>query len=239
VRYKGCLIAVAGIVAVLATVAVVVGPSVVREGRRAIAPIRKMSAAQSEFERWVRANPWKDPASPTLDERRLTTFLALRREVAKLDEQIQRRPEEQFPEGRQPSIADVPSLLEGVGGIVAQRTSAFQRAGMTPGEYAYVERLVYRTWLAPLTAKGLDPAALGRAAEEIEKAAQAERDRAVAAGLRRVATELRARPVPAPEGVPDEIHTLLTAHAREIEPLAGARLPLPRSRRGGFHVDVR
>jgi len=238
VRYKGCLIAVAAAVSLLAAVAVVVGPTVVREGRRALAPIRKMSTAQSEFESWVRAHPWQDPGAPSLDEQRLATFLALRREVARLDEEIQRRPEQQFPEGRQPSLADVPGLLEGVGGIVAQRTSAFQRAGMTPGEYAYVERLVYRSWLAPLTAQGIDPAARDRAAEEIEKAAQAERDRALAAGLRRVAAQLRARPIPAPEGVPEQIHRLLTAHAREIQPLAGTRLPLPRSRRGGLRIGT-
>ena len=237
-RYKGCLIAVAAVVSLVATAAVVVGPTVLREGRRALAPIRKMSTAQSEFESWVRAHPWQDPEAPSLDEKRLSTFLALRREVAKLDEQMQRGPEQRFPEGRQPSLADMPGLLEGVGDIVAQRTSAFQRAGMTPGEYAYVERLVYRTWLASLTAAGSDPAARDRAAEEIEKAAQVERDRAVAAGLRRVAGELRDRPIPAPEGVPEEIHRLLTAHAREIQPLAGTRLPLPRSRRGGFRIGT-
>ena len=37
-RYKGCLIAVAAAVALFAAVAVVVGPSVFREGRRALAP---------------------------------------------------------------------------------------------------------------------------------------------------------------------------------------------------------
>jgi hypothetical protein len=238
VRYRGCLIAVAAAVSLLAAVAVVVGPTVLREGRRALAPIRKMSTAQSEFESWVRAHPWQDPQAPTLDVKRLSTFLALRRELAKLDEQMQRGPEERLPEGRQPSLADMPGLLEGVGGIVAQRTSAFERAGMTPGEYAYVERLVYRSWLAPLTAQGIDPAARDRAAEEIEKAAQAERDRALGAGLRRVAAQLRTRPIPAPEGVPEDIHRLLTAHAREIQPLAGTRLPLPRSRRGGFRIGT-
>ena len=237
-RYKGCLIAMAAAVALFAAVAVVVGPSVFREGRRALAPIRKMSAAQTDFERWVRTHPWQDPAVTTLDEKQLTSFLALRRDVARLDEEIQRRPEEQFPEGRQPSIADVPRILEGVGGVVAERTSAFQRAGMTPGEYTYVERLVYRTWLAALRAKGLDPAAMDRAAEEIEKAAQAERDRAVAAGLRRVAAELRVRRVPAPAGVPEPIHALLFSHAREIQALVGTRFPLPHTRRGGIRIET-
>ena len=134
----------------------------------------------------------------------------------------------------------MPGLLEGVGGIVAQRTSAFQRAGMTPGEYKYVERLVYRTWLAPLDREGSRPggARTGPRRRSRRRHRPSGTGR-VAAGLRRVASELRARPVPAPEGVPDEIHRLLTAHAREIEPLAGTRLPLPRTRRGGFHVDVR
>ena len=237
-RYKGCLIAVAAVVAVFAAVAVVVGPTVFRQGRRALVPIQKMKAAQTDFERWVSAHPWKDPAAPALDEKQLTTFLALRKEVARLDEAIQRGPEEQFPEGKEPTIADVPGILEGVGGIVAERTAAFQRAGMTPGEYGYVERLVYRQWLAPLKEKGNDPAARERAAKEIEAAAHAERDRAVAAGLLRVAGELRTRLVPAPAGVPDEIHALLSSHASEIESLVGTRLPLPRTRRNRIRFST-
>jgi hypothetical protein len=238
VRYRGCLIGVAAVVALFAAVAVVVGPSLVREGRRALVPIRRIRAAQTDFERWVEAHPWTDPATPTLDEKQLTTFLALRKEVARLDDEIRRRPEEQSRSGRKPSIADVPDLLEGVGGLVAQRTSAYERAGMTPAEYAYVERLVYQRWLTPLTAKGEDPAARDRAAEEIERAARSERDGAVAAGLRRVAGELRGRPLPAPEGVPPEVHALLTRHAREIEALAGLHRPSARARRGGVRFET-
>jgi hypothetical protein len=238
VRHRGCLVAVAVAAALCAAVAVVLGPPLLREGRRVLVPIRKMSAAQADFERWVRQNPWKDPGAPTLDEKQLSTFLALRKQVSRLDAEIQRRPEEQFPEGKQPSIRDVSKLMEGVGEVVSERTAAFQRAGMTPGEYAYVERLVYRKWLDPLVEKGLDPAARDRAAEEIDKAAQAERDRSLATGLRRVAAELRARPLPPPEGVPEPVHALLGAHAREIQALAGARLPLPHPRRGGFRIGT-
>lgn len=235
---KGCLIAAAAVLALFAALAVVFGPALVREGSRAIAPIRSMSAAQADFDRWVRDHPWKEPAAPTLDEQRLAAFLALRKEVSRLDEELQRRPEEQFPDGRRPALKDVPGLLEGVGGLVAQRTAAFQRAAMTPGEYAYIERLLYRTWLAALNAKGVDPAARDRAADEIEAAARGERDRAVAAGLRRVAAELRARPPAAPEGVPEELHRLLIAHAGEIQALAGSRTRLPHQRRGGVTIET-
>lgn len=236
-RYKGCLIGVAAAAALFAAVAVVVGPSLVREVRRALAPIRRIRTAQTDFERWVQAHPWKDPATSTLDEKQLTTFLALRKEIARLDDEIRRRPEAQGS-GRRPSIADVPEVLEGVGGLVAQRTSAYERAGMTPAEYTYVERLVYQRWLLPLTAEGEDPAARDKAAEEIERAARSERDGAVAAGLRRVAGELRSRPLPAPQGVPPEVHALLTRHAREIEALAGSHRPPPRGRRGGIRLET-
>lgn len=235
---KGCLIAAAAVLALFAAVAVVVGPALVREGSRAIAPIRSMNAAQADFDRWARDHPWKEPAAPTLGEKQLTTFLALRKEVSRLDEELQRRPEEQFPDGRKPALKDVPGLLEGASGIVAQRTAAFQRAAMTPGEYAYVERLVYRTWLPALDAKGVDPAARGRAADEIEAVARVERDRAVAAGLRRVAAELRARPPAAPEGVPEELHRLLIAHAGEIQALAGSRTPRTHRRGGGLTIET-
>jgi hypothetical protein len=237
-RHKGCLIAFAAAVALVAVAAVLVGPAIFREGRRAIAPVRQMRTAQADFEAWERAHPWKEPAVPALAETRLATFLALRKEVLRLDEAMLRGPDEKFPDGRRPSIRDVPELLEGVGGLVAQRTAAFQRAGMAPAEYAYIEKLVYRVWLAGLKAKGLDPAARERAAKEIDDAANRERDRAVAAGLRHVAADLRTRLVPAPEGVPEGIHALLSASAGEIETLAGSHLPPPRARHGGIRIQT-
>jgi len=233
-RHRGCLIAVAVVLAALAAVAVLVGPPLLREGRRALAPIRRLSSTQGEFERWESQHPWKDPDSPTLDEQRLVRFLALRKSVKRIDEEIQRRSEEQSADGKQPALRDVPGLLEGVSGLVSERTAAFEQAGMTPAEYAYVERLVYGKWLAPLHERGSDPAAREHAAAEIEAAATAERNVALAAGLRRVAAELRARRLPAPEGIPAEIGDLLSAHAREIEALSGPRLP--HARHGGFRL---
>jgi hypothetical protein len=236
VRHRGCLIALAAVVALFAVAAAVVGPMLVRQGSRVVTPIRQMQAAQSELEKWERAHPWKDPATPSLGEARLATFLALRKEVVALDEQMLHRPQEQFPDGRQPSITDVPQVLEGVGDIVARRTAAFEKAGMHSAEYTYVEKLVYRTWLPALRAKGFDLAARDRAAREIEAAADAERDPGVAAGLRRVAASLRARVVPAPEGIPEDVHATLSARAAEIELLAASQLPAPSSRHGGIRV---
>ncbi len=237
-RYRGCLIAIAVVLALLAVGAVLVGPTVLREGRRAMAPIRKISSSQSQFEQWVRQHPWKDPDPPALDEPQLVRFLALRKTVRHVDEEIQRRSEQQSAKGQQPTLRDVPDLLEGMGGLISERTGAFERSGMTPSEYAYVERLVYGKWLGALRERGLDPAAQTRAASEIEAAAAGERDRAVAAGLRRVAAELRARQPQAPDGVPAEVSVLLSAHATEIEALAGGRLPLPHPRHGGLQLEA-
>jgi hypothetical protein len=75
--------------------------------------------------------------------------------------------------------------------------------------------------------------ALGRAADEIEKAAAGERDARAAERLRAVAAELRARQPPPPEGIPAEVHALLLGRLADIErySLDGVQeMPIPQVR---------
>ena len=103
---------------------------------------------------------------------------------------------------------------------------------MSSSEYRYLDRLIYRKWLRPLRAKGVDPASVARASKELVEAARSEKDAAVAGRLRAIAASMLKNRVSAPEGIPEEAHALLLAHAAEIDALLEAGSPLPiRSRR--------
>jgi hypothetical protein len=220
---------------VVGALAALVGPTLVRRARAVYAPIGRMKSEQTEFESWARAKQWHEPATPTLSAEQLDAFLALRAELRRLDESgdtVRRRA--RSADGGRPGLADVPRIMEGVGGLVTDRLAAFRRSGLTPDEYDYVERLVYGTWLAGLVSAGADPAARERAAAEIDRAAAGEAP-AVRARLKALAGELRARVPPAPPGVPDEVHRLLVtrvaAIAAQPRERVWARVPRARERR--------
>lgn len=226
-RARTWLVAAGILLAVLAGALGLVAPWLVR---RVVAPIARLRTTQGEFEEWTRERGWREPASPELSAARLDTFLALRRDLIALEakaEELQRA----VPEGTRPGIGQVAGIVEGVGDLVSGQLEAHRRHDMTRAEYLYIRRLVYRTWLGGLSARGEDPAARGRAASEIETAAAAEPNGATRARLERIAAELRARTPAAPEGIPPELHRLLSERAAEIETLAdGEPGPLRRRR---------
>lgn len=229
-KARGCLIALAVGFAFLALLSALVGPTVVREGGRIYRPIAQMQGAQKDFEAWSREHPFKAPAGVSVSAGQLDRFLGLRRRIDAIDEKNP-LPIEDLRRNERPSLSQIQGLLEGMGGSVSGQMDAFREAGMPPEEYRYLERVVYRRWLRPLRAKGLDPAAVSRAAKEIEALAAAEKDAAVSSRLRRLAQSLTDQRVPAPEGVPEDVHALLLARAIEIDALmdAGPAIPL----RGG------
>ncbi len=234
-KAKGCLIAVAVALGLMALLAALVGPTVVREGGKLYRPIAQMQGAQKDFETWIKENPFKAPAGVSLTAEQLDRFLGLRRRIDAIDEKNP-LPIEGLKRNERPSLSQIGGLLEGMGGSVSGQMDAFREAGMTPDEYHYIERVAYRLWLRPLRAKGLDPAAVSRAAKELTTLAAAEKDAAVATRLRRLAQSLSEQRVPAPEGIPGEVHALLLARAVEIDALldSGPAIPL---RGGRTRVD--
>jgi hypothetical protein len=201
------------------TAAALFGPRLVREGRRLYEPISRVKRTQDDFDRWKRENAWKEPAQAALSAERLEVFLNLRRVLQKLDAEMQDAAAG-LRRRREPELLEVPELVQGMTSSVAEQMNAYVNAGMTPGEYDYVERLVYRRWLAPLRERGEDPAARSRAAQEIEAAARAERDSHVASRLREVARGVRERQLAAPDGVPEDVHRLLLSSAQQIQSMA-------------------
>ena len=233
-RARGCLLAMAVVLALLGVVAAVFGPGALRRARAVYAPISRMKGEQREFEAWVRQRGWHEPATPTLTAEKVDRFLALRRDLRALDEKGQRL-RVRNPEGQRARLKDMPDIMEAVGELATERFQAFRRHDITPAEYDSIERLVYDTWLPALVAQRSDPDARQRAAAEIDKAAQAESSPAVRARLRQVAAGLREQQPVAPDGVPPEIHQLLLARAAEIEGQptghVPARVPRPRGER--------
>ncbi len=234
-KAKGCLIAAAVGLGLMALVLALVGPTVVREGGKLYRPIAQMQGAQKDFETWSREHPFKAPAEASVTAEQLDRFLDLRRRIDAIDEKNP-LPIEGLKRNERPSLSQIEGLLEGVGGSVSGQMDAFRDAGMPPDEYRYLERVVYRRWLRPLRAKGLDPAAVSRAARELTTLAAAEKDAAMAGRLKRLAQSLSEQRVPAPEGIPQGVHAVLLARAIEIDALldAGPAMPL---RGGRTRVD--
>jgi len=218
VRAKPWLIALAITMGSCALLLGALGPRLARSARGIYEPISKMKAEQQDFEKWVAERGFKERDPPQLSAAKLEAFLALRTELLDLEargEDVRKG----FPEGRKPGLHEISGLMEGVSGLVTGQLAAFRRHDITPAEYDYLKRLVYRKWLPALTAQGLDPAARLAAAREVEGAAQAEPNPALKARLLQVARSMRERRPGPSEGIPAAVHELLLERASEIQAL--------------------
>src|SRR6185503_8632346 len=229
---RGCLIAIAVVLAVVGAVVAAFGPGALRRARSMYAPISRMKAEQTGFEDWARQKAWKEPAAPALSTEKLDAFLALRRDLRRLEgkgDELRRRGPAR---GERARLRDVPTLMEGVGGLMGERFAAFRKHDIAPAEYDYLDNLVYTTWLGGIAAEGDDPAARERAAREIDQAAGRESAGAVRTRLQQVASGLRSRTPAAPKGIPEEVHRLLLLRVTEIEsqPTGHVAARLPRMR---------
>jgi hypothetical protein len=59
---RGCLIAIAIVLAVVGAVVAAFGPGALRRARTMYAPISRMKAEQTEFEAWARQKAWSEQA---------------------------------------------------------------------------------------------------------------------------------------------------------------------------------
>jgi hypothetical protein len=230
-KARGCLIAIGVVLAVLGAVVALFGPGALRRARSMYAPISRMKAEQTEFEAWVRQKRWSEPAAPALSAEKLDAFLALRGDLRRLEgkgDELRRR----GPARERARLRDVPTLMEGVGGLLGERFAAFRKHDIVPAEYDYLENLVYVTWLGGIAAEGDDPAARERAAHEIDQAAVREGAGSVRTRLQQVAAALRSHSPAAPPGIPEEVHRLLLLRVAEIEaqPRGHVASRLPRAR---------
>jgi hypothetical protein len=228
VQTKGCLLAAAGSLAVLAATAAVLLPPVLRRTQGFWRPMVEMRAAGREFRTFEESTHWRRPDSPTLTAEQLDRFLAVRRDLGTIHDETGAKFERLTSRNRRPGLSEMPEVMESVSGIASAEMKAYMRGQMSSAEYRYVERLIYRTWLGGLRKAGTDPASWRRAAAEVDKAAAGEAP-AVAARLKKLAADLRTRRPEPPSGVPAEIHDLLLSRIVEIDALAeqGGRLMNP------------
>lgn len=211
---RGCLFAFIGALGVASALAALVGPLLVREGRRFYAPIAKLKRTEGGFDALRERHPWTEPREITLDADQLARFLAARRALSAIDAEASFDPDALENE---PDVRAVGEALQGAGDLLERQLDVFARARMTPAEYHYVERLIYRRWRPALLRAGTYPAALRLAASEVEAVAARAPRPDLARALRDVAAQMRARVPAAPSGIPEAVHALLLERVDDIE----------------------
>ncbi|MFN7975098.1 MAG: hypothetical protein U0166_22550 [Acidobacteriota bacterium] len=211
---KGCLGAAAAAGAIAVVAATVLGPSAAREGAKFYVPIHKMAKSGRALEEWSEKNPWKPAGEDVLEPEQLARFLEVRRRLDELYARV--LPAVRKLPAHAHGLKEAQDALATVGDVIPTQMDAFREANMTPREYHYVEDLVYGRWRAALRASHTHPEVFLAAAREVEVSAEVA-EPGVAAKLREVAAELRARKPPAPEGFDIATHELLLEHLESIE----------------------
>lgn len=229
-KAKGCLIALAVALGLLFVFMALIGPRLLEEGERFYRPIARIQGAQKDFEAWEEAHTFKETETISVSADQLERFLKLRKQLGAVNE-ANPLPDDANRPSKRPDLSEIAGIIEGVGGNVTGRMSAYQEIGMSSSEYRYLDRLIYRRWLRPLRTTGVDPSSVARAAKELLDAAQSEKDVVVANRLRAIASLMRKNRVPAPAGIPDDLHALLLSRAPEIDALLEVGSPLPVRRR--------
>jgi len=198
---------------------IAVTPTLVREGRRLAEPIQRMKRSQVALEELVAKSSWKRPERDALTSEQLDRFFAARQRVAAI-----RRGEhpafDRLPRGRARSLEElkqIPAVIGEVSQLVGGEMDALVEARIAPGEYHWIERLVYQRWRGTLRATGSYPLKWRDAADAIEEAAAQDKDPRVRARLGEVAGELRRRDPAPPEGFDPKIHALLVSRLDDVE----------------------
>lgn len=194
-------------------------PSLVPQIRRVAGPIQRMKRSQTALDDLAEKARWKRPEKDALSVEQLDRFFAVRQRV----DAVRRKTAlnlDQLPRKHVRTLEElkqVPVVLQGVSDLVGAEMDAFVQAGMPPAEYHWIERLVYKRWRGPLRRAGTYPVAVRAAAEEVEAAAEREKDARVRARLAAVAKDLRERAPDPPEGLDAGIHALLLSRIEDVE----------------------
>jgi hypothetical protein len=210
-------------------------PTLVREGRRVAEPIQRMKRSQTALDELVAKSTWKRPERDALAAEQLDRFFAARQRI----DAIRRREHpslDRLPRKRVRSFEElkqIPAVIGEVSDFVGGEMDALIEARITPEEYHWIERLVYRRWRGALRTAGTYPLAWRAAADAIEESAAREKDGRVRARLGEVAGELRRRAPPVPEAFDPQIHALLVSRLDDVErwsmdDIADPAIPVPR-----------
>lgn len=240
---------IALVVAILAVLGAVYGPTMIRQGRALVGPI--VDIAQSE-ERLAELNtemPFEEPSDGAVPADRLAVFIEIRRNLLPqykqwqdIERELERNGEEDWE-----SAVEVLTAIQSVMGV---QIETLRNHGMSPAEFVWIEDLVYRTW-----ADGAEDAVSTSAANEAlretteaDKETLAELERRYgrsksmtefAAHLDRRLNSLEHPEPPVVDGVSPETSALLWAHREELRSLdLAAYSELHGILRGGNDVNI-
>jgi hypothetical protein len=240
---------IALVVAILAVLGAVYGPTMIREGRALVGPI--VDIAQSE-ERLAELNTemsFEEPSDGAVPADRLAVFIEIRRDLLpryKEWQDIERELEKSGQEDWESAI-EVLSAIQSVMGV---QIETLRKHGMSPAEFVWIEDLVYRTWAdeaedAVSTSAEQDAvrettvADLETLSELERRYGRSESMTEFAAHLGRRLSSLENPEPPVVEGVSPATSALLWAHREELRSLdLAAYSELHGILRGGNNVNI-
>jgi hypothetical protein len=128
------------------TLALIVGPSIYREGRAFLGPIVEMAGVKEEFKTLNEELSFVPPESGLVTESRLLVFLDMREELKEVYEkwrEVVRTVEKEHPDSWQ-GAKDVLTVTRDV---IKAQVEVLRHHGMSAAEFRWLEDRVYREWL--------------------------------------------------------------------------------------------
>jgi len=152
---RGCLIVAAIVFALAVGVGVLVGPTLYREGRAFVEPVVEMAKSEDAFEALDEEFSFTPvDGDAVVGEERLLEFLAIRRELEPLYTSWRdavERIEEELGESWMGAKEAVTSTRD----VISGQISVLRTNRMSPVEFRWLERIIYRRWLPAVGEQGL------------------------------------------------------------------------------------
>jgi hypothetical protein len=241
---------IALIVAILAILGAVYGPTMIREGRALVGPIVDIAKSEERLAELNTEMPFEEPSEGAVPADRLAVFIEIRRELLPQYKQWQdiERTLERSGEENWESAKEVLAAIQSVMGV---QIETLKSHGMSPAEFVWIEDLVYRTW-AVEAEQAVSASAADEAVRETTEAdaailAELERRYGRSKGLTEFSAHLERRlssfenpEPPVVAGVAAETSALLWARRDELSSLdLAAYSELHRILRGGNNVNIK
>jgi hypothetical protein len=224
---RGCLIAAGILVALLVAIGVFVGPTVYREGKAVVEPVVEMARTEDALEDLEREFPFAVPDGDAgVTEERLQQFLSIRHELEPVYAEWRETIERVEQVHGDDSWVGAKEALTSTRDVISGQISALRSAGMSPAEFRWLEKIVYRRWLAAVGDEGVPigtDEVRALTAEDIEFVRELERRHGKSPALDAVKQRLEARLItaggyqgPAVAGIAPATLALFWKHRQEI-----------------------
>jgi hypothetical protein len=241
------VVLVLGVIVIVA--AVVVGPTLFREGRAVVAPVVDMARSEEALAALDKEFPFSRPEGDAeVTEERLLAFLGVRRELKPMYVTWQEAIRAVEREHRE-SWAGAKQALTSTRDVITGQIGALRSARMSPAEFRWLEELVYGTWSEALgddAERARQHAIRKLTDQDLEFLAEIERRHGSSPALRAMRARLQERQSAVPDAVPFSVPGLTSATQQllwqyrdqivELD-LAGFELHGTLDRRGGTTIQ--